>query len=423
MPSIEVQGRPGPLHFAAVEPSPNAALGVLKATCHALARIRGEASTASLAEQVIRRYAALDEATRVEFFSFLLDEFSPDPEAVDASIEAYREFPGPAMAQRLADDAEAPRLPLFRSINTGPGGMETLLRMRADCIAATVECPELRIVERDMAHLLGSWFNRGFLRLEQIDWETPAVVLEKLIEYEAVHEIRGWDDLHRRLQRDRRCFGFFHPSLPNEPLIFVEVALTRGLQGSIQAVIDAPPPRPDEELDPDTAIFYSITNCQAGLQSIPLGSFLIKRVTAELGSTVPSVGTFSTLSPVPGFRAWVDSTGGGLPREAVESILAPTPEFDPELEDDLVRACARYLVLAKRRVQPRDPVARFHLRNGARLERINWGGDLSEKGLHESFGMLVNYVYDPAQLTDNHEAYVNEFRVAHSEEVGRLALA
>jgi malonyl-CoA decarboxylase len=245
--------------------------------------------------------------------------------------------------------------------------------------------------------------------LRAIDWQTPAETLEKLIEYEAVHEIRGWDDLRRRLEHDRRCYGFFHPSLPAEPLIFVEIALVHGLATHIEAVIDAPVPNEDltdpEGAHPaDTAIFYSITNCQTGLRGIPLGDFLLKQVTDELQRTVPSLRQFSTLSPVPGLRRWVDDEGRHVDSSA----------------DSLRRLTAEYLLHAKRGDEPRDSVARFHLRNGARLEQINVGGDPSPKGEAESFGVLVNYLYDPDQLAENHEAYINEFRVAHAPAVGAL---
>jgi malonyl-CoA decarboxylase len=281
--------------------------------------------------------------------------------------------------------------------------------MRADLLRLRDE--RLAPAEGDLAYLLASWFNRGFLELRAIDWNTPAETLEKLIEYEAVHEIRGWDDLRRRLAADRRCYGFFHPSLPAEPLIFIEIALVHGLATRITDVIDAPVPDDENDitdpdgLDPaDTAIFYSITNCQAGLRGIPLGDFLIKQVTEELQATVPSLVRFSTLSPVPGLRRWVDAEG-----------IAADPS-----DDGLRALTARYLLTAKRRGEPFDPVARFHLRNGARLEQINVGGDPSAKGEAESFGVLVNYLYDLDTLAENHEAYVNERRVAHSPAVGAL---
>ena len=391
--------------------SANPELTVLRETCRALTRLRDEAAARSLAELVVRRYATLtrqgDDDAKAEFFGFLVDEFAPDPDAVTAAIAAWQAESGPGSVHQLWKATEAPRLELFRSINLTGDGIHTLLTMRADLLRLADE--RLAPAEGDLAYLLASWFNRGFLELRAIDWNTPAETLEKLIEYEAVHEIRGWEDLRRRLESDRRCYGFFHPSLPAEPLIFVEIALVHGLATRITDVIDAPVTDDDladpDALDPaDTAIFYSITNCQTGLRGIPLGDFLLKQVTEELQTTVPSLTRFSTLSPVPGLRRWVDA-------EAVEV---------DSTDDGLRQLTARYLLTAKRRGEPRDPVARFHLRNGARLEQINVGGDLSPKGEAESFGVLVNYLYDLDTLAENHEAYVNERRVAHSPAIAAL---
>jgi malonyl-CoA decarboxylase len=395
-------------------------LSVLQQTCRALLAIRGDESTISLATQVALRYDALEDAERRVFLYWLVDELSPDPDALERAVAAYGAAPGPETAQRLGEAAEAPRQALFRAINTAPGGTAAVMRMRADCLVAMRNDPALRVVDHDSAHLLGSWFNRGFLELQSIDWQTPAAVLEKLIEYEAVHQIDGWDDLHRRLAADRRCFGFFHPALPGEPLIFIEIALTHGLAGSIQDLLNQAPPADGVDPDVDTAIFYSITNCQAGLTGIPLGSMLIKQVTEELQTELPQLGTFSTLSPIPGYHRWVDTTGGRLSPELQRLVLQGDDPIDDGARNAVLGSCAHYLLHAKRRVQPADPVARFHLRNGARVERINWAGDRSTKGRAESYGMLVNYMYDPDQLADNHISYVNDFVVAHSPAVAQL---
>ncbi|MEM9519229.1 MAG: malonyl-CoA decarboxylase family protein [Actinomycetota bacterium] len=391
--------------------STNPELPVLRQTCRALTQLRDEAAARSLAELVVRRYTTLtrqgDDEAKAAFFGFLVEEFAPDPAAVATAITAWQTSPGPGSVQELWAATEAPRLELFRSINLASDGIHTLLTMRADLLRLRDE--QLAPAEGDLAYLLSSWFNRGFLELRAIDWNTPAETLEKLIEYEAVHEIRGWNDLRRRLETDRRCYGFFHPSLPAEPLIFVEIALVHGLATRIGDVIDAPVPK-DDLTDPDgvepadTAIFYSITNCQAGLRGIPLGDFLLKQVTEELQATVPSLTQFSTLSPVPGLRRWVDD----------DSIDVDSSDAG------LRRLTARYLLTAKRNGEPRDPVARFHLRNGARLEQINVGGDLSPKGEAESFGVLVNYLYDLDTLAENHEAYINERRVTRSARVAEI---
>ena len=361
-------------------------------TARALLRLRGETQSRALAELLVMRYRSLGPEQQTTFFRLLLDEFGADRDGVDAAIAAYRDDPSEANTVALAEASDSNRLPLFRALNTAPGGIDVLLDMRAELLRRRRMYPELEPVERDLRYLLNSWFNRGFLRLEQLDWTTPAHILESLIRYEAVHEIRGWDDLRRRLAADRRSFGFFHPALPDEPIIFVEVALVKGLAESIQDVIDAPTPDlPADTIpaDADTAIFYSITNCQAGLRGISFGSFLIKQVSERLQSELPQLHTFSTLSPIPGFADWLLEHHGGIDttdRHAMEG------------------ACAEYLVGARRRGLPADPVARFHLRNGACIERINWQGDTSAKGLEESHGLLVNYLYSGQDLAENHDA-------------------
>jgi malonyl-CoA decarboxylase len=361
---------------------------VTRQTALALVRLRGETATQSLATQLVRRFEALDTTGQDTFFRFLLDDLGPDSSAVDSAIAAYRSEPTQQTIADLADATESPRLRLFRTINTAPGGISSLLDMRAALLDRRLSIPELRPVERDLAHLLRSWFNRGFLELRQLDWHTPAHILEKLIKYEAVHEIQGWGDLQRRLAPDRRSFGFFHPSLPDEPIIFVEVALTHGMADSIQDVLTTDPAPTDSKTD--TAIFYSITNCQRGLSGISFGSFLIKQVSDRLGTELPQLDTFATLSPIPGFAAWLS-------------------EQDPiDLDDQTAveHACASYLLGVRRGSLPADPVARFHLRNGARIERLNWRGDTSDKGQDESHGMLVNYRYSGQDLEANHDALV-----------------
>lgn len=357
-------------------------------TTLALLRLRGEAAAASLATQLIRRFEALDTEGVDAYLTFLLAELGPDSSTVDAAIEAYRSEPSQDAIADIADATESPRLHLFRRVNTAPGGISCLLNLRAALLERRKTMPELRPVERDLQHLLRSWFNRGFLELRQLDWQTPAHVLEKLIEYEAVHEIQGWGDLRRRLAPDRRSFGFFHPSLPDEPIIFVEVALTHGMASSIQTLLTTEPTPIDD--DTDTAIFYSITNCQRGLSGISFGSFLIKQVSAHLQNELPQLVTFATLSPIPGFARW----------------LSEQDPIDVTNQSELEAACARYLLCARRKQLPLDPVARFHLRNGARLERLNWQGDTSDKGTAESHGMLVNYRYSGQDLEANHDALV-----------------
>jgi malonyl-CoA decarboxylase len=300
--------------------------------------------------------------------------------------------------------------------------------MRADVLALIDQYPALAPVEADLHHVLSSWFNRGFINLERINWSSSGAVLERLIEYEAVHEIRGWDDLRRRLEIDRRCFGFFHPAIADEPLIFIEVALTQGLASSIQELLDAPSADGDEG-SADTATFYSITNCQAGLSGIQLGNFLIKQVVHQLAADLPHLTLFATLSPVPGLAAWLKkarNTDAALDadKDALDVLddqfWYESPAAVEGVRAALLRACAHYLLHAKRGNQPADAVARFHLRNGARLERVNWLGDTSVNGMRQSHGLLVNYVYDEVEIAQNHEAYVHEGVVAHSEAIGRI---
>ncbi len=380
---------------------------IIQQTAHALLRLRGETAELSLATQFVKRFAALDSNGIDTFLVFLLDEFGADGDAIDRAIQAYQETGGqPALAD-LADATESNRLHLFRRINVAPGGISCLLGIRAAMLDRRQNMPELRPVERDLLHLLRSWFNRGFLELRRLDWTTPAHILEKLIEYEAVHEIQGWTDLQRRLAPDRRAFGFFHPSLPDEPIIFVEVALTTGMASSIQTLLDSEPEIVDDNTD--SAMFYSITNCQAGLRGISFGSFLIKQVTAELQAELPQLHTFSTLSPIPGFATWL------------ETEKAEHGPIDITDRSTVEAICARYLVCARHNNLPVDPVARFHLRNGARVERLNWQGDTSEKGQRESHSMLVNYRYSDQDLEANHDALVLDGVVIASPEVIALA--
>lgn len=380
---------------------------VTASTARALLKMRGETASRALAELLVYRYVGLSAPQKITFFELLLNEFGAERSVVDAAIAAYQADASEATMVALAEASDSRRLPLFRAINTANGGIAMLLDMRTELLALRNERPDLAPVERDLKYLLSSWFNRGFLRLEQLDWTTPAHVLESLIKYEAVHEIRGWQDLRRRLAPDRRSFGFFHPALPDEPIIFVEVALTKGIAASIQNVIDAPPPDAPPD-DVDTAIFYSITNCQSGLRGISFGSFLIKQVSERLAAEDPALTTFSTLSPIPGFARWLDESH---------------PALDRSDELAMTQRCAEYLLTARRRTLPADPVARFHLRNGARVERINWAGDTSPKGQSESYGVLVNYLYSGQDLVGNHEALTLDGLVTTSVPVADQAAA
>ncbi len=402
------------------------------ALCHSLLSERGEVSGSRLAAEALDAYRALDDRARRSFFESLIREFSPDPEEVGQAGDAYRSNPSPENLARLQKVVEPPRQELFRRLNLAPDGTHILVAMRSQVLQESDRTPRLKPIAADLAHLFTSWFNRGFLVLRRIDWRTSAVILEKLIQYEAVHQIQGWHDLRRRLEADRRCYAFFHPALPDEPIIFIEVALTRGLSDTVQALLD-----PDSSvLDPESAewaIFYSITNCQEGLRGVPFGSFLIKRVVEDLSKEFPRIKKFATLSPVPGFRKWLSEKAAVLQANpkfasiasAIAKLDSPQWMEDPALRLELPRhllpLAAYYLLHAKQNREPLDAVARFHLKNGARLERINWLGDTSITGLQRSGGLTANYVYKLPDVERNHELYVREHKVRASREIEALA--
>ncbi|MEH2473699.1 malonyl-CoA decarboxylase [Nitrobacteraceae bacterium AZCC 2161] len=391
----------------------------------ALLSERGEASGAQVARELHHALGALDADDRHSFRRHLATKFQPDKAALRTAAERYLADTTAEAAAALAQAADPPRQELLRRMNMAPGGTGALIAMRSEITAHLHDEPELTLVDADLKHLFASWFNRGFLKLRQIDWQSPAAVLEKLIAYEAVHEIKGWDDLRRRLAPDRRCFAFFHPALPGEPLIFVEVALVQGLATAMPPLLAR---ETNEEAAraqtarADTAIFYSISNCQDGLRGISFGNFLIKQVVE-----FPQLKRFSTLSPVPGFRRWL------MKRLAEPSD--PDAALLPELERDgwwhdlaqserlrpaLMRLCALYLTRQPSPGSRVDPVARFHLGNGARLERINWLGNAARRAIHESFGIMVNYLYDHDSIEDNHEAFVRDGTIVRSPDVDAL---
>jgi malonyl-CoA decarboxylase len=399
--------------------------------CHALISEAGEVSGALIARDALAAYNELPNDARAAFFDALAAEFSPDPVKVEHAYNEYRADRTQENLVALQRCVEAPRQELFRRINTAPGGTAALVSMRRKILDSLKKHPEWKGIDADLAHLFGSWFNRGFLTLERIDWHTPAIVLEKLIEYEAVHEIAGWNDLRRRLAADRRCFAFFHPALPHEPLIFIEVAFTRGISASVESLLRPDAPQLDAQAA-DTAIFYSITNCQPGLRGISFGNLLIKQVAQRIGQEFPRIKTFSTLSPMPGFRAWLKSAIKELDGSATQTQLEllsriETPDWHKNAQESerlrktLAPFAAYYLTCAKQDREAADPVARFHLGNGARLERLNWLADTSKRGMQQSAGMMVNYLYRLEHVEQNHEMYIREQRVSASRELRRLA--
>jgi malonyl-CoA decarboxylase len=397
--------------------------------CEALLSGRGEASGTAMAREVLDRYHDLDETGRLSFFGDLARSYGPDRERLAHAIETWRAQPNDADASDLHFASEPRRQELIRRLNRAPGGTGELVAMRADLLDLMNGDKDLAALDRDVVHLLASWFNRGFLVLRRIDWSTPANILEKIIRYEAVHEIRDWDDLRRRIDPiDRRCYAFFHPALVDEPLIFVEVALTESIPGAIAPLLaEDRQPVPIERAR--TAVFYSISNTQRGLGGISFGNFLIKQVVEELRRELPKLENFVTLSPVPGFLHWVkqasDVPVSDEDRTLLEQLENPNWFENTELAAQLravLEPLAAYYFLKARTPKGRliDSVARFHLGNGARLERIDWLGDLSPKGLRESAGFMVNYLYRLEDIEKNHEAYANQGTVAASSAVKKL---
>ena len=397
--------------------------------CRDLLSTKGEASGAALARELVEACRRMQEAERLEFFGLLAAEYDADAERIAAAIADYRREHSPATVQALRRACEARRNELFRRMNIAPDGTRAIVELRAQLLAHLPSHQELAPVESDLHELLSSWFNPGFLTFTRIDWNSPASLLEKFLRYEQVHRMRALEDLKRRLAADRRCFAFFHPALPDEPLIFVEVALVGGMADCIQPLID-PAAAVGDPRTVDSAIFYSINNCLEGLRGVTLGSFLIKLVAADLARELPALRTFATLSPIPGFATWLREVLGrgtlpaGSDAQQLAALDVPDWPDDPEAAErlrlPLSRLCAHYLAREKRGGRPRDPVARFHLGNGARLERINWLGDLSPKGMGESFGMLVNYRYDASMIERNHEAYTNNGEIVMSSAVKAL---
>ncbi|MGA8417118.1 MAG: malonyl-CoA decarboxylase family protein [Candidatus Dormiibacterota bacterium] len=410
--------------------------GSLAVLCDRLIARRGEASGLALATELVRALERMSGSETAEFLEVLAGEFSPPPEAVASAVARWRSDPSDDAVMALATATEAPRQELFRRLNMVGGGAAALVKLRGQLLTLLPTRPHLRAVDADLRHLLSSWFNGGFLRLEQISWGTPAATLERLIAYEAVHEIHGWDDLRLRLAADRRCFAFFHPLLPGEPLIFVEIALTRDLPAAIAPLLAAERPI-TEARSAHTAVFYSISDCQPGLRGISFGNFLIKQVVRELSVELPGLRTFGTLSPVPGLaRAVTDrtdregftderllaltaghhdelrrlaSTGDEL--EALSQLLEAPAPYPPMVARLAGRLAFAYLLHVKVGARIADSVGHFHLSNGARLERINPDADLSHRG-RQSHAVMVNYVYEPHRLEVNHERYVRSGHVA-----------
>jgi len=410
--------------------------------CRQLLSERGEASQGAIAQEIIAAYSGMNPQQRRAFFDLLERDFSSDDEAIKRAIAAYQQKPSPEAQEALFEAVEPLRQELFRRINTAPHGTETLVALRADLLSSSNDASHHPALDSDLRHLFKSWFNRGFLRLQRISWETSALILENLIRYESVHEINGWRDLRRRLEADRRCFAFFHPALADEPVIFVEVALANGFSGNLEHLLDieAPVLAPEKA---DAAIFYSINNCLKGLRQVPFGSFLIKQVVTELAAELPNLKTFATLSPLPRFARALRGTHNeeGFTRERLARLLAdfarplngaakrhevvdsffhlldhPHSHRDV-LAAPLERLALAYLTKARQKHRLYDPVATFHLTNGARLERVNAFGNLRSYGLEASYGVTANYLYLPGELEENHERFIRRGQIRVSPEL------
>ncbi|WP_135075729.1 malonyl-CoA decarboxylase [Terasakiella sp. SH-1] len=410
----------------------------------------GEVSARQRAAALGQAYLDLNEEGRLRFMKILADDFGTDREVVAQAIYNFQSADDEEIKRdyeiELRRTLEPDRMRLLRQFNALPQGVKFLVDLRAELMVLAKKEPSLKVVERDLKDVLISWFDVGFLELHRITWNSPAAVLEKIIEYEAVHSIQSWSDLKNRLERDRRLFAFFHPRMPDEPLIFVEVALVNGMADNVQELLDEEAPL----LDPhgaDTAIFYSISNAQAGLAGISFGNFLIKKVVGNLSQELPNLRNFATLSPIPGFRRWLDkvlaegdstllltqerealktASGQKGAKGGLKSLLAQkgwheNDQAHDALKGPLMRLCVRYLTQAKRKgTRTLDPVAHFHLTNGARMERLNWLGDISEKGMKQSAGLMINYLYKLKEIESNHEAYSGDGKIKSSSQIKTL---
>lgn len=390
--------------------------------------IQGEATGIALAAEINQSYQALDKDAKIGFFKDLAERLDPEPKAISEAAANYEASKSAKDLKTLLQASEPPRRELFRRLNLVPGGTQALVTMRAELLAHIKKHPELERVDLDLELLLKAWFNRGFLDLKSVDWDTSASLLDKIIAYEAVHEITDWEALRQRIQpRDRRCFAFFHPRMPNEPLIFVQVALMKQTPEGIAEILS----EDREHVDPadcNTAVFYSISNCQVGLRGVSFGNFLIKQVARDLSEELPQLKTFVTLSPVPTFKRWLTKQADESP--AVADLLKATADPDwyvkagpsPALQDQIMSLASHYFLNAKARANmPFDPVERFHLGNGAILDRINWMGDPGIKGQENGLGLMVNYRYDLDQVEKNHELFTSQGAINYAKPLLKLA--
>ena len=433
-----------------VEPSEKVLARIRQQLKECAEGLGGEVSTRQRAARLAETYLGLDDPGRHAFLRMIALEFGPDPAKVAKAHEAYQAEIGTARQwdaeAQLRAAMRSSRIRILTQFNAIPQGVKFLVDLRADLIRYLGKDKELKALDRELEARLSAWFDVGFLELTRITWHSPAALLERLVEYEAVHEIQSWKDLKNRLDSDRRCYAFFHPRMPMEPLIFVEVALVEELTDNVQKLLDETAPVVDSG-QANTAIFYSISNTQPGLRGVSFGNFLLKRVIDDLQRDLPKVKTFATLSPIPGLVRWAighpDEVAAAftevdwkrLAAAGIESAQSPQlkrvlagdsgweqdPALARALREPLLRTAAAYLLDARRDAAPLDPVARFHLGNGARIERLDWLADTSGKGLRQSWGVMVNYLYDPDRIEENVEAFAGSGRTDAAAGVRRLA--
>ena len=388
----------------------------------------GEVSGIVTARQVLDHYIELNEAQKLEFFKNLEENFNADPAMVKRVYETYEKDPSSSNLNKLSDATRPKRNDLFKRLNQTPGATHDLVAMRTDLLKQIKDYPQLKSVDGDFVRLFSSWFGRGFLVLQTINWATSAAILERIIRYEAVHEIKDWNDLRSRIDPpNRRCFAYFHPALVDEPLIFVEVALTKEVPHSIDSILEDNGGDVVNPSDYKTATFYSISNCQPGLKNISFGNFLIKQVVQELQAEFPSIKTFVTLSPIPGLERWLGADSGDEAEELTNlkkelKSLSPVLESIGENDELIKRTVLNYLLSAKQGKYPVDPVARFHLGNGAKIHQVHTSADLSEKGISQSRGTMVNYLYDLRYIERNHEQYVMEGEIDYNDKLKSLLI-
>ncbi|MFT6093633.1 MAG: malonyl-CoA decarboxylase [Pseudohongiellaceae bacterium] len=383
----------------------------------------GEVSGIITARQVLDRYRNSDNDAKLAFFKNLEQNFNANPALVKLAFDAYQKEPTSSNINRLSRAAEPSRQELLRRLNQTPNATHDLVAMRTDLLGFLKDNPDIKPVDEDFVRMFTSWFGRGFLVLRNINWSVSAAILERIIRYEAVHEIKDWDDLRRRIEpANRRCFAYFHPALADEPLIFVQIALSNSIPSSIESILKT------DSIDDGnytTATFYSISNCQPGLNNISFGNFLIKQVVQELQTEFPSIKTFITLSPIPGFARWLDSEPKDLSDElaGLKTQVQQIPEEEENSDENttlLKKLVFNYLLQAKRGLYPFDPVAKFHLGNGALIHKIHTCADMSSKGINQSRGAMVNYLYDLQSIEINHEQFISEGHIKYSEKLKSL---